>query len=268
MWIPSGRARHHDGSAEGEVARLFLHRRLPTFVTVAEKGSPFRLFELIRRWPKLRALNVDGFKELKDSSRFHFSSSTSRCSELQTIGIATPKGHDLRNINFTSLSVMCGHVTLLSVEGCIYSQATWRALCGCLRTWSQTLVCVKLFLSIQHSESELHLLFQTLPALAGLQELQLQTTSMDFGSIADLALLQRFCFASQEGISAEQILDLCGLLEDPKKFCALCHISTEPDRPIAGMLDPLENVCCKWGIDLDGNLRLLENQKSIPGFLL
>lgn len=96
----------------------------PPSSPLQRKGSPFRLFELIRRWPKLRALNVDGFKELKDSSGFHFSSSTSRCSELQTIGIATPNGHDLRNIDFTSLSVMCGHVTLLSVEGCIYSQAT------------------------------------------------------------------------------------------------------------------------------------------------
>lgn len=233
----------------------------------------FNLFGVLQKWPRLRSINIEGFAFFRGCNEIggvDFSGATYCLPELREVVITRLDTGALLVIEFNTLRVMCGSVTNLSISGWIDEESIRKALCECLRAWSPTLDCVSL--QIFTNQPMYRSLFETLFSLTGLRELQiyaprLYSMTLDFSRIADLPRLERFCFATQAGMSAAEVHALCDNLTDPEKFLALRHIATTHIRS-RDNVERLESACLQRGVRWVVTLWSWEDRKSISGFAL
>lgn len=233
----------------------------------------FNLFDVLKEWPRLHYINIEGFdlfRGCKDFSEFDSSSATYYLPELRDIVITRLDIGSLTDTEFNTLRVRCGSVTNLSVSGWLDEESVRKALCRCLCEWSPTLDCVSL--QIIASQSMYSSIFETLSALTGLRELQiyaprLTASFVNFGHIARIPRLDRFCFATESGMSSAEIHGLSEHLEDWEKFPSLQRIVT---LPICGEknTDRLMSACLQRGVEWEATQWKWGDQDSISGLVL
>lgn len=155
--------------------------------------SSFPIYELMRQWPRLQTIRIDGVYNLWLRARERSFSPTSLassalncCSELREINLT---GGFLTNIDLRALRLMCSGVARLAIYVDVSDDA---ALIGCLRAWSQTLQCVKL--RFRGSYSPRPQLSEALSDLRSLAELQISGFEIDFSGISDLPQLKRLYY--------------------------------------------------------------------------
>lgn len=187
-------------------------------------GVSLKLFELMQVWPKLQAINIEGFPKFRERGQLSddlASDASTCCPEL--CEIIFTNGF-LRNNHLDALRSVCSGVKKLTVP--VYrtldSDAVLDALCRCLRAWSPTLECFRLH--IWTLNFPYHPLSQVLSSLRRLEELQIHKFEVDFDAISNLPQLKRLRYTS---IFADEALGrLASQLENPVKFPALRHIAT------------------------------------------
>lgn len=199
--------------------------------------NSFNLLDVMQSWPRLQTIKVYGLQSLERQNELDPPDAPcvpGCCPELQEIQIA---GCILHYSVLESLCVMSGNVTNLSIYTRSWSddEARLDALCKCLRAWSSTLE--RLSLCAAHGLIPTVPLHDALSALQGLRKLEINEI-WDYGSIADLPLLERLRFYSDYGTPNRTMMDLTTPLNDMQKFPALKHISVCGDFD-----DRLRDIC-------------------------
>lgn len=224
-------------------------------------GVSLKLLELMQGWPKIQAINIEGFPKFRERGQLSddlASGASNCCPELREI-IFTDGF--LRDGHLDGLRSACSGVTKLMVP--VYrtsdSDAVLDALCGCLRAWSPTLECFRLH--IWTLDLPYRPLSQVLSSLWRLEELQIHKFEVDFDAISNLPQLKRLRYTS---IFADEALGrLASQLENPVKFPALRHIATYANGSGRGERR-LKDLSRKRNIEL----QLWDGRSPLSGFLL
>lgn len=218
-------------------------------------GQPYvvhslKLFELMRRWPNLRSISINGLKcitELDDLVNLNTPDLPFRCLDLQEINIMDDV--DCGEVEFLHyLRGISRSIKTVKLKPHIYikSEADLQTLSECLSSWSSTLEC--LYMYIESHDFSSNLLWETLSNLNRLRELQFYERNLDFGSIATLPQLEQLKFydAKKEGISI-----FTSYLEDKEKFPALKYIGTYTCVWRRYIFEQMEHVLLDRAIQLE-----------------
>lgn len=218
-------------------------------------GNFFQIYEMMRVWPKLRSIRVERFlndKTLENAAAFDTSQVSGCCPDVREIIFlgGTPHASTYK----TLLSMCNGGVTKLALS--LYGSrvptngdaAVADALCECLRAWSPTLQYLKIDIPRYRNPSPCAPLSDALTTLRELRELQLWRMKLEFGSIAQLPLLERFACVSLYKEDSEELQVLASHLEDPEKFPSLNHIAIFLEGTFPSNL---RDICRKREIQLE-----------------
>lgn len=180
-----------------------------------------KLFELMRRWPNLRSISIDGLKcitELDVLVDLSTPDPPFRCPDLQEINIMN--GVDCGKIEF--LRYLCGiSGSIKRLDTCIEKETDLQTVIECLRSWSNALE--ELYLVFEDHDFSSNLLWEALSNLKRLRDLQFVGRNLDFGSIATLPQLEYLRFSY---VKEEELLIFTRYLEDKEKFPALKYLGT------------------------------------------
>lgn len=185
-----------------------------------------KLFELMRRWPNLQSIIINGLKcitELDDLDGVKTPDLPFRCPDLRNI--VTTGDLDCGKIEFLRyLRGISGSIKFLDFPY-VKSETELQTLCECLRSWSSTLD--RLCLSMNIQDFSYLPLWEALSNLRSLRELRIYGWNLDikFGSIATLPRLERLIF-SPFSINQHERLIFIRYLEDKEKFPALKYLRT------------------------------------------
>lgn len=188
------------------------------------EGRVSHILGLMRKWPKLRSIQADGFLDAEMTEApvaLDESEVSGCCTDLREIIITCAALHpDM----YRALRIMCsGGITKLSVSLSGRSSgssgnAAADALCRCLRVWSPTLAYLKIDIVGNDDRDSYHPLIKAISTLGELRGLQFDRMKLEFGAISKLPRLERLAYLPHYSSSKEDSQALSSLREDMEKF--------------------------------------------------